>query len=271
MARKILVVAGLAYLLLLVAVPVAAILRSALADGIGAFAEALSRPDALSAFAMTGLMVATAIPVNALFGLLAGLLLARARFRGRTLLVALLDLPLSVSPVIVGLMLVLLYGRNGWFGGWLMERGVTVLFSPVGMAMATIFVSLPLVAREVIPVLEEAGTIEEEAARTLGASGWQTFLLVTMPAIRWALLYGVIQSASRCVGEFGAVSVVSGRMIGWTMTAPLHIERMYVEYETVSAFAAAVPLLLMSGVSLAGQAWLRGRAARRAGLEEEPA
>jgi len=206
----------------------------------------VTTPDALHAFWLTVLMVAIAVPANAVFGVGAALVIVRGRFRGRALLGALIDLPFAVSPVVVGLALILVYGRDGWLGGWLTDHGIRIIFSTPGIALATIFVSLPFVAREVVPVLREIGTDQEQAAHTLGASGWQTFWRVTLPAIRWGLAYGVILTTARALGEFGAVSVVSGKLAGQTQTLTLFVEDRFQSFDLTGAYAAAVVLAALA-------------------------
>ncbi len=254
-----LIAGAVGFLAVMILLPLAAVFVHAFGAGPRRFFESLARADALHAVWLSVLLTFLAVATNTVFGVAASVLLARRRFRGKALLLSLLDMPLSIPPVVAGLSLVLLFGRTGWFGPWLAAHGIRILFSIPGMLLATIFVSLPYVAREVLPILEEIGTAEEEAARTLGATGWQTFAHVTLPSIRWGLLYGTLQCAARCLGEFGAVSVVSGKLIMRTNTLPLHIERMYLEYDTTGAFAAAVPLAAMALLTLAVQAWLRRR------------
>jgi sulfate/thiosulfate transport system permease protein len=190
--------------------------------------------------------VAVAVPANTVFGVTCAIVLVRHRFRGKALLNALIDLPFAVSPVVVGLALILVYGRIGWFGQWLADHGIQVIFSPVGMAMATIFISLPFVVREVVPVLREIGTDQEEAAGTLGASAWQTFRRVTLPAIRWGVAYGVVLTTARVLGEFGAVSVVSGKLAGQTETLPLYVEERFQQFDLAGAYAASLVLAVLA-------------------------
>src|SRR5918997_4545633 len=208
---------ALGYLGLLLALPVGIVFYRALEKGVGPLLESLTTPEAMHAFWLTLVMVAVAVPLNTLFGVLCALVLVRQSFRGKALLNAAIDLPFAVSPVVIGLALILVYGKEGWFGGWLVENGIQVIFAPLGMILATIFVSLPFVVREVVPVLREIGTEQEQAAATLGASPWQTFRRVTLPAIRWAVAYGVVLTTARAVGEFGAVSIVSGKLAGETV------------------------------------------------------
>ncbi len=221
---------ALGYLALLLGIPVALVFINAFQDGIGAAWDAVTTPEAKHAFYLTFVMVAVAVPLNTIFGVMCALAIVRQRFRGRAILNALVDLPFAVSPVVVGLALLLVYGRrDGWIGEWLAENGIQIIFSVPGMILATIFVSLPFVVREVIPVLREIGTEQEQAAATLGAGAWQTFWRVTLPAIRWGVAYGVVLTTARALGEFGAVSVVSGKLTGRTETATLFVERQLPE------------------------------------------
>ncbi|TML29261.1 MAG: sulfate ABC transporter permease subunit CysW [Actinobacteria bacterium] len=237
---------ALGYLAALLVAPVGMVFYRAFEHGFAAAWHAVTTPDALHAFWLTVLMVAIAVPANAVFGVGAALVIVRGRFRGRALLGALIDLPFAVSPVVVGLALILVYGRDGWLGGWLTDHGIRVIFSTPGIALATIFVSLPFVAREVVPVLREIGTDQEQAAHTLGASGWQTFWRVTLPAIRWGLAYGVILTTARALGEFGAVSVVSGKLAGQTQTLTLFVEDRFQSFDLTGAYAAAVVLAALA-------------------------
>jgi sulfate transport system permease protein len=237
---------ALGYLALLLGIPVALVFVNAFQDGIGAAWEAVTTPEAQHAFWLTLVMVAVAVPANTVFGVTCAIVLARHRFPGKALLNALIDLPFAVSPVVVGLALILIYGRIGWFGGWLAEHGVQIIFTPVGMALATIFVSLPFVVREVVPVLREIGTDQEEAASTLGASAWQTFRRVTLPAIHWGVAYGVVLTTARALGEFGAVSVVSGKLAGQTETLPLYVEERFQQFDLAGAYAASLVLAVLA-------------------------
>ena len=237
----------LAFLTLFLAIPVAAVFVQAMAGGLGAYLSAVAEPDALAAMRLTLVTAVIAVPANLVFGLCAGWAIAKFRFRGRSLLTTLIDLPFAVSPVIAGLVFVLLAGRQGFAGPWLAAHGVHIIFAVPGIVLASVFVSFPFIAREVIPVMEAAGTHEEEAARVLGASGWQTFFRVTLPNIKWGVLYGAILCTARVVGEFGAVSVVSGRIRGATNTLPLHVEILYNEYRFQAAFAVAS---LLTGIAL---------------------
>jgi sulfate transport system permease protein len=241
---------ALGYLALLLGIPVVLVFMNAFQDGIGAAWDAVTTPEAQHAFYLTFVMVAVAVPLNTIFGVLAALAIVRQRFRGRALLNAAIDLPFAVSPVVVGLSLLLVYGRDGWVGEWFANNGVQIIFSIPGMILATMFVSLPFVAREVIPVLREIGTEQEQAAATLGASPLQTFFRVTLPAIRWGVAYGVVLTTARALGEFGAVSVVSGKLTGQTETATLLVEREFQRFNETGAYAAAVVLALLALVTL---------------------
>jgi sulfate transport system permease protein len=236
---------ALGYLAALLVLPVGMVFYRTFEHGLAPAWNAVTTPDAIHAFWLTILMVAIAVPANAVFGVGAALLLVRGRFRGRALLGALIDVPFAVSPVVVGLALILVYGRDGWLGGWLTDHGLRIIFSWPGMALATIFVSLPFVAREVVPVLREIGTDQDEAAHTLGATPWQTFWRVTLPAIRWGLAYGVILTTARALGEFGAISVVSGKVAGQTETLTLFVEDRFQAFDLTGAYAAAVVLAVM--------------------------
>jgi sulfate transport system permease protein len=242
---------ALGYLTLLLGIPVVLVFVNAFQDGVGAAWDAVTTPEAQHAFYLTFVMVAVAVPLNTIFGVLCALAIVRQRFRGRAILNALVDLPFAVSPVVVGLALVLIYGRrDGWIGPWLADHGVRVIFSTPGMILATIFVSLPFVAREVIPVLREIGTEQEQAAATLGAGSFQTFFRITLPAIRWGVAYGVVLTTARALGEFGAVSVVSGKLSGQTETATLFVEGQYQRFNASGAYAASVVLALLALVTL---------------------
>ena len=234
---------ALGYLAALLALPVGMVFYRAFENGVGAAFEAVTTPEAQHAFWLTMIMVAVAVPANTVFGIGMALVLVRSKLPGRSILGALIDVPFAVSPVVVGLALTLVYGQDGWFGS---DLPFKVIFSTPGMILATIFVSLPFVAREVVPVLRELGTDQEEAARTLGASGVQTFWRITMPAIRWGVAYGVILTTARAIGEYGAVSVVSGRISGVTQTATLHVEDRFQGFDLTGAYAAAVVLAALA-------------------------
>lgn len=249
-AKNVLIVVVVFYLLLLLFVPAVSLFVQAFSGGMKGFLDTLTDRAFLSAVRLTLLMAAVTVPLNAVFGLCAAWAIARNKFPGRALLISILDLPFSISPVVAGLMIVLLYGRNGWFGPWLQSSDIKIVFAIPGMLLATAFVTLPFVAREVIPTLEEIGSDQEEAARILGASDWQTFWRVTLPSIRWSLLYGVILTNARAMGEFGAIVVVSGSIAGKTQTLPLFVEDAYKQYHTQSAYSAAVLLAGLAVVTL---------------------
>jgi sulfate transport system permease protein len=256
---------ALGYLALLLGIPVALVFINAFQDGVGAAWDAVTTPEAQHAFYLTFVMVAVAVPLNTIFGVLCALAIVRQRFRGRALLNALVDLPFAVSPVVVGLALLLVYGRrDGWIGEWLAENGIQIIFAVPGMILATMFVSLPFVVREVIPVLREIGTEQEQAAATLGAGAWQTFWRVTLPAIRWGVAYGVVLTTARALGEFGAVSVVSGKLSGRTETATLFVERRYQSFDETGAYAASVVLALLALVTLLGMTLIKPKEAKEA-------
>ncbi|MBD2250613.1 sulfate ABC transporter permease subunit CysW [Nostoc parmelioides] len=246
----ILIFVAIAYLALIQYIPAINVFVQAFSKGVGPFLENLTHSDFLSAARLTVLLALIAVPLNTVFGLCAAWAIARHKFPGRALVLSIIDLPFSISPVVAGLMLVLLYGRNGWFGPLLEANDIRIIFAFPGMVLATAFVSMPFVAREVIPVLEEFGKDQEEAAKTLGANEWQTFWRVTLPGIRWGLLYGVILTNARAMGEFGAVSVVSGNIANKTQSLPLFVEDAYKQYETEAAFSAAVLLALLAVVTL---------------------
>lgn len=233
------------YLALLLIFPAFAIFYEAFHQGIKVFIEAISQREFWQAVKLTLIVTAIAVPLNTAFGLAAAWLIARNRFRGRTLLLSIIDLPFSISPVVAGLMLVLLYGNNGWLGGLLKALDLKVIFAIPGIILATAFVTLPFVAREVIPILEEIGLEQETAARTLGANDWQVFTRITLPTIRWGLLYGVLLTNARAMGEFGAVSVVSGSILGQTATLPIFVEQAYKNYQAEAAFSASAILALL--------------------------
>jgi sulfate transport system permease protein len=245
--RRGLILAALSFLAFFLLLPLVAVFAEALRQGVGAYLTALREPDALAAIRLTLLVAAIAVPLNLVFGVSAAWLIAKHRFRGKQLLLTLIDLPFSVSPVVSGLVYVLVFGAQGWFGPWLSEHGIKVIFAVPGLVLATVFITFPFVARELIPLMSEQGSDDEQAALSLGASGWQTFRRVTLPNIKWGLLYGVLLCNARAMGEFGAVSVVSGHIRGLTNTMPLHIEILYNEYDFVAAFAVAT---LLAGLAL---------------------
>jgi sulfate transport system permease protein len=245
-SRLTLRVLALGYLAALLAVPVAMVFYRTFEGGIGPALDAVTTPAAQHAFWLTCLMVAIAVPLNTIFGVGLAVALARGHWRGKTIVSAIVDVPFAVSPVVVGLALVLVYGNDGWIGTWLAANGIRVIFSPPGMVLATIFVSLPFVVREVVPVLREIGVEQEEAARTLGGSASQTFWRITLPAIRWGVAYGVILTTARALGEFGAVAVVSGKIEGQTETMTLFVEQRFQAFDLTGAYAASVVLALLA-------------------------
>ena len=249
-SKYVLIAIALLYLFLVLLIPAASAFYEAFHKGFGPFLEALQQPDFQEAVKLTLIIALIAVPLNTVFGLCTAWVVARNQFRGRALFMSIVDLPFSISPVVAGLMIVLLYGRNGWFGHWLEAADIKIIFALPGMVIATIFVTLPFVAREVIPVLEEMGPEQEEAARTLGANDWQIFWRVILPNIRWGLLYGVLLTNARAMGEFGAVSVVSGSIMGQTSTLPIFVEQAYKNYQTEAAFSAAVVLALLAALTL---------------------
>ncbi len=262
-ARRILIGIALAFMGLMLVLPLVAVFVEALNDGVGRYLSAITDPDAWSAIRLTLIVAGIAVPLNLVFGLCAAWAIAKFEFRGKSLLITFIDLPFSVSPVISGLIYVLLYGAHGWFGPFLAEHGIKIIFTVTGLVLATIFVTFPFVARELIPLMQEQGTEEEEAAISLGAGGFQTFFRVTLPNVAWGLLYGVLLCNARAMGEFGAVSVVSGHIRGQTNTMPLHVEILYNEYDFVGAFAVASLLALLALVTLVGKSILEWRIGRR--------
>ena len=242
--------AALGYLAALLAFPVGLVFWRTFENGLGPVWNAATNPEALHALWLTVLITLIAVPLNTVFGVVCALAIVRRRFRGHGVVNTVVDLPLALSPVVVGLALVLVYGRNGWFGPALADLGVRVVFALPGMVLATVFVSLPFVVREVVPVLRELGDEQEQAAATLGASGWQTFWRVTLPAIRWGIAYGVVLTTARALGEFGAVSVVSGHLAGRTNTLTLHVEERFQSFDPVGTYAASVLLALLAIATL---------------------
>ncbi|AFY59719.1 sulfate ABC transporter permease subunit CysW [Synechococcus sp. PCC 6312] len=255
----VLILIAVGYVALVLLIPAANVFYQAFSKGFGPFLDTLKLHDFQVAVGLTVGLALIAVPVNTFFGLCAAWALARKRFPGRTLILSIIDLPFSISPVVAGLMIVLVYGRVGWLGPWLLDHNIQVVFAFPGMVLATIFVSLPFVAREVIPVLEEVGPEQEEAAKILGANEWQTFWRVTLPNIRWGLLYGVLLTNARAMGEFGAVAVVSGNIAGKTQSLPLFVEEAYKNYQTESAYGAAVILGLLAVFTLVVQELLERR------------
>lgn len=262
--RWVLIGTALFFLGLLLALPLVAVFAQAFKQGLQVYWEAIRQPETRSAIGLTLLTAAVVVPLNTVFGLAAAWAATRYQFRGKSLLVTLIDLPIAVSPVIAGLIFVLTFGTNGLFGPWLAQLGLKIIFAKPGIILATLFVTLPLVARNLIPVLQAQGTDEEEAALMLGASGWQIFRRVTLPNVKWALLYGLILTNARAMGEFGAVSVVSGHIRGMTNTLPLHVEILYNEYQFAASFAAASLLVLLALVTLVAQHLVERRQRRHA-------
>ena len=257
--RWLLIAVALGFLLVNLGLPLAAVFAGALKKGLATYRAAIVEPDALAALRLTLTVAAIAVPLNIVFGLAASWAVTKFDFPGKSWLISLIDLPLSVSPVVSGLIYVLLFGLQGWAGPWLRAHDIRIVFAVPGIVLATVFVTFPFVARELIPLMLEQGRSDEEAARSLGASGWQTFARVTLPNIRWGLLYGVLLCNARAMGEFGAVSVVSGHIRGLTNTLPLHIEILYNEYNYVAAFAVASLLAGLALVTLVAKSLLEWR------------
>jgi sulfate/thiosulfate transport system permease protein len=260
--RRLLISVAVGFLVLMLVAPLALVFRQAFSEGLKAYGAALTEPDALAAIKLTLLVAVIAVPLNTLFGLAASWAIGKFRFRGRGLLITLIDLPFAVSPVVAGLIFVLVFGRRGWFGPWLDANDLQVVFAVPGIILATLFISFPFVARELIPVMEAQGSGEEEVARLMGASGFQIFRRITLPNARWGLFYGVILCNARTMGEFGAVSVVSGHIRGLTNTLPLHVEILYNEYEFAASFAVASLLTLLALVTLVIKSIVEWRSAR---------
>jgi sulfate transport system permease protein len=260
--RAILIAAALAFLGLFLLLPLITVFVEALRQGFGAYLAGITEPDALAAIRLTLLVAAIAVPLNLMFGVMAAWAIAKFEFQGKSLLITLIDLPFSVSPVIAGLIYVLLFGAQGLLGPWLAEHDIKIIFAVPGIVLATIFVTFPFVARELIPLMQEQGAEEEEAARMLGAGGLQIFLRITLPNVKWGLLYGVLLCNARAMGEFGAVSVVSGHIRGLTNTMPLHVEILYNEYNFVAAFAVASLLTLLALLTLVLKVALEWRSTR---------
>ncbi|QPI09922.1 sulfate ABC transporter permease subunit CysW [Stutzerimonas stutzeri] len=261
-ARRLLIGAAWLIFALFLLLPLLIVLGEAFKQGVGTFYTAILEPDALAALKLTLLAVGISVPLNLVFGVAAAWCVSKYEFRGKSLLVTLIDLPFSVSPVIAGLIYVLLFGAQGYFGEWLSDRDIQIVFAVPGIVLATLFVTVPFVARELIPLMQEQGSTEEEAARLLGASGWQMFWHITLPNIKWGLIYGVVLCTARAMGEFGAVSVVSGHIRGLTNTLPLHVEILYNEYNHVAAFSVASLLLALALVILLLKQWSESRIAR---------
>ena len=261
-ARRLLIGAAWLTFALFLLLPLLIVLGEAFKQGVGTFFTAILEPDALAALKLTLLAVGISVPLNLVFGVAAAWCVSKYEFRGKSLLVTLIDLPFSVSPVIAGLIYVLLFGAQGYLGEWLSDRDIQIVFAVPGIVLATLFVTVPFVARELIPLMQEQGSTEEEAARLLGASGWQMFWYITLPNIKWGLIYGVVLCTARAMGEFGAVSVVSGHIRGLTNTLPLHVEILYNEYNHVAAFSVASLLLVLALVILLLKQWSESRIAR---------
>lgn len=257
--RYTLITIALIFFLSCLILPLILVFVEAFKQGVGVYAQALVHPDTLSAVKLTLLTALIAVPLNVVFGVAAAWSVAKFNFRGKSILTTIIDMPFSVSPVIAGLMLVLMFGTQGWFGGWLMDNDIKILYAVPAIVLATIFITVPFVARELIPLMEAQGTEEEEAAIVLGASGWQTFWKITLPNIKWGLIYGVILCNARAMGEFGAVSVVSGHIRGETNTLPLHVEILYNEYTFSAAFAVSSLLALLAIVTLILKTWVEIR------------
>ena len=257
--RNLLITIALIFFLSCLILPLILVFVEAFKQGVAVYFQALINPDTLSAVKLTLLTAAIAVPLNVVFGVAAAWSVAKFNFRGKSILTTIIDIPFSVSPVIAGMMLVLIFGTQGWMGGWLMDHDIKVLYAVPAIVLATIFITVPFVARELIPLMEAQGTEEEEAAIVLGASGWQTFYKVTLPNIKWGLIYGVILCNARAMGEFGAVSVVSGHIRGETNTLPLHVEILYNEYTFSAAFAVSSLLALLAIVTLILKAWVEIR------------
>ena len=261
--RRLLIAVALAFLSIFLFVPLVAVFVEALKKGVDVYLAAISEPDAVSAIKLTLIAAGISVPLNLVFGVAAAWAIAKFDFRGKNVLLTLIDLPFSVSPVIAGLVFVLVFGLQGWFGEWLRDHDLKIIFALPGIVIATIFVTFPFIARELIPLMQAQGTEQEEAARVLGAGGWQIFRRITLPNVKWALLYGVILCNARAMGEFGAVSVVSGHIRGQTNTMPLHIEILYNEYQFAAAFAVASLLAFLALVTLGLKYWVERNVAAR--------
>jgi len=265
--RWLLISGALLFLGLFLVVPLAAVFVEAFAKGVGYYFHTFNDANTLSAIKLTFIVAGIAVPLNCVFGVAAAWAIAKFDFRGKTVLITLIDLPFTVSPVVAGMVYVLLFGAQGLLGPWLSDHNIKIIFAVPGIVLATMFVTFPFVARELIPLMQAQGRTEEEAARVLGASGWQTFWRVTLPNIKWGLLYGVILCNARAMGEFGAVSVVSGHIRGQTNTIPLHVEILYNEYNSTGAFAVASLLTFLAFVTLALKTWVEHKNAALRGME----
>jgi sulfate/thiosulfate transport system permease protein len=267
--RWILIAVALAFLALFLVVPLVAVFAEAFSKGVGLYFRTLADPTTLSAIKLTFIAAGISVPMNCLFGLAAAWAIAKFDFPGKNILTTLIDLPFAVSPVIGGMIYVLVFGAQGWFGPWLIDHDIKIIFAVPGIVLATTFVTFPFVARELIPLMQSQGRSEEEAARTLGARGWQVFWRVTLPNIKWGLIYGVILCNARAMGEFGAVSVVSGHIRGVTNTMPLHIQALYDDYNSAGAFAVASVLTFLALVTIALKAWVERKGAALAEAREK--
>jgi sulfate transport system permease protein len=266
--KWVLIVVTMAFLAVFLLLPLVNVFAQALAKGFGAYLGALRDPDTQAAIRLTLLVAAISVPLNLIFGVAAAWAIAKFEFRGKSLLITLIDLPFSVSPVVAGLMFVVLFGLQGFFGEWLDARDIRIIFAVPGIVLATVFITFPFVARELIPVMQATGTDQEQAALTLGASGWQTFWHVTLPSTKWGLLYGVILCNARAMGEFGAVSVVSGHITGVTDTMPLRVEKLYNEYNMTAAFTVASLLALLALATLGVKTLLEWKQSREFALAQ---
>ena len=267
LVRRILIATALAFLLLVLVMPLVLIFSTAFSRGIGVYLSAFTDPDALSAIRLTLLTAAIAVPLNTVFGVCAAWAITKFEFRGKNILITLIDLPFAVSPVIAGLIFVILFGSWGFFGEWLIDNNIQIIFAKPGIIIATVFITFPFVARELIPLMQAQGSEEEQSAIVLGAGAWQTFRRVTLPNIKWGLLYGVILCNARAMGEFGAVSVVSGHIRGLTCTMPLHLEILYNEYNFAAAFAIASLLTFLALITLVLKSLIEWRSARQLAFE----
>jgi sulfate transport system permease protein len=264
-----LITLALLFCLVFLMLPLANVFAQAFSKGWSTYMDALKHPDTLASIRLTLIVAAISVPLNVLFGLAASWCIAKFEFRGKSLLITLIDLPFSVSPVVAGLMFVVLFGAQGYLGPWLIDHNIKIIFAVPGIVLATIFITFPFVARELIPVMQAAGTDQEQAALTLGANGWQTFWHVTLPSVKWGLIYGVILCNARAMGEYGAVSVVSGHIIGMTNTMPLHVEQLYQNANTAGAFAVASLLALLALVTLAIKTYLEWKQQREFELAQQ--
>lgn len=267
--RYTLITIALTFLALFLFVPLISVFYEALKKGVAVYIAAISDPDALAAIKLTLTATAIAVPLNLIFGVAAAWAITKFEFKGKNVLITLIDLPFSVSPVIAGLIFVLVFGMQGWLGPWLAEHDIRIIFAVPGIVLATLFITVPFIARELIPLMQAQGTEEELAAVTLGANGWQLFWRVTLPNIKWGLLYGVILCNARAMGEFGAVSVVSGHIRGSTNTLPLHVEILYNEYNFAAAFAVASLLALLALITLAIKTWIESKVSQQKGPNHE--